>query len=1023
MTETVVDRWLEKWGYSDSSGIYRSSAEVAATHAYRPEIGELLNPLGKVRAAAVFDVDDVPAICFIADDGSLMSDQAALDRIRASVWNQNLISLVLVVGEREAFAIPVNAKDAGDRLRIGEANDAGPYSQRDVQSGAAFARHTEWFAPERRVDNDLLRNLHLTIDRLVTHGLTKLDAQYLMSQVLFISYLEHRDIVSPSYREEYGFETLRAFVDAKDRVGISKLLAQLKDDFNGDFLEPDSAGDWTRLQDESLETIGRFLAKTDIESDQQSLWAYDFSYIPVELISGIYESFLSEEKKKVGAYYTPRHLANLAVDQAFADSADILSERIFDGASGSGILLTTAYRRMLSYAEAKAGTGEPLDFAARNKILLGSIFGSDLSEAACRVTAFSLYLSMLEGLHPRDILDLQRNEKVKLPNLAEHNLKAGHREGDFFSDDNPHLRKGGFSLAISNPPWVEPAKGNTLLSDTWAAARGFKIPRRQVAGAFMLRVRDYLAPDGRACLILPVSVVAADTSRRFFRTWLEHYRLESLINFGDLRKILFSNAKQPCLVALVTPRPPDSAGRVPGGETFEYWVPKADTSFAFGRLTLHGSDRHTLHTQALRDKNELLTTYYWGNARDVALIANLRLHGTLDDMLGKAGPWKNRKGFHRKDASVPNPVSTKPLHKMRYLNAKRFHVTGPVLDSGLLDPFPVASTPTATKLPPELLEAFRGPKILFVDGMTSERTIRAAFTSEPCSFIHSLGMISGPVEDESLLRFTAAYLHSSLVQYLLLMTAYQVNFERERVTLTDVERLPFIHPEQHSNPKRANAIVKKVATITRRFERSQQEMLRENYDPRECDALILEYFGLSKEECARVHEVSDLIAPNLQPSSVGGLWSALQRAPDQELLRKYGRTLVSEFKQWTDARGGRGRVSVTINVNTDATCGPLGIVTIEPALRSAQPRTAADTARDDRAVKALLRRLADAGVMPMEVRENLYLATDALIEEGTRIHLVKPLVTRLWLRSEAYSDAARVVGFVLDRAAGETEPQ
>eukprot|EP00952_Eustigmatos_sp_NYUAD-ZCMA_P005572 24250-Eustigmatos_ZCMA.PRE.1 len=63
---------------------------------------------------------------------------------------------------------------------------------------------------------------------------------------------------------------------------------------------------------------------------QQSFWRYDFRFIPVELISGIYESFLAEDKRDVGAYYTPRHLAALAVDEAFAGSADILAERVLD---------------------------------------------------------------------------------------------------------------------------------------------------------------------------------------------------------------------------------------------------------------------------------------------------------------------------------------------------------------------------------------------------------------------------------------------------------------------------------------------------------------------------------------------------------------------------------------------------------------------------------------------------------------------------------------------------------------------
>src|SRR5690606_12956843 len=128
-------------------------------------------------------------------------------------------------------------------------------------------------------------------------------------------------------------------------------------------------------------------------------------------------------------------------DQAFASSTDILSETIYDGACGSGILLTTAYRRMLAYAEAKAK--KPLRFEDRRKLLVEHIFGSDLNASACRVTAFSLYLSMLEGLQPADIAELQENENVKLPPLGKENIKGG-AEGDFFSPDNPHAASGRF---------------------------------------------------------------------------------------------------------------------------------------------------------------------------------------------------------------------------------------------------------------------------------------------------------------------------------------------------------------------------------------------------------------------------------------------------------------------------------------------------------------------------------------------------------------------------------------------------
>ena len=164
------------------------------------------------------------------------------------------------------------------------------------------------------------------------------------------------------------------------------------------------------------------------------------------------------------------------------------------------------------------------------------------------------------------------------------------------------------------------------------------------------------------------------------------------------------------MVLTARPRPDVSIGQIPGEETFEYWVPKADISFAFGRLTLHGSDRNTLQTTALQQDQELLTTLFWGSERDVATITTLRLNGTLVDLIGRKGACPARKGFHRKDSSIDDPVSTKPLRNIPFLNAKQLIVDGPILDQSLLSSFP-EEIETAARLPDNLMAAFAGPKI------------------------------------------------------------------------------------------------------------------------------------------------------------------------------------------------------------------------------------------------------------------------------------------------------------------------
>ena len=54
-----------------------------------------------------------------------------------------------------------------------------------------------------------------------------------------------------------------------------------------------------------------------ISLDSLDFQVYDFAYIPIELLSSIYQQFLHIEGKgeKVGAYYTPEYLADYLVSE------------------------------------------------------------------------------------------------------------------------------------------------------------------------------------------------------------------------------------------------------------------------------------------------------------------------------------------------------------------------------------------------------------------------------------------------------------------------------------------------------------------------------------------------------------------------------------------------------------------------------------------------------------------------------------------------------------------------------------
>jgi hypothetical protein len=475
----------------------------------------------------------------------------------------------------------------------------------------------------------------------------------------------------------------------------------------------------------------------------------------------------------------------LAVDQAFATSPDPLSETVFDGACGSGILLTTAYRRMIALSEAREK--RQLSFAERGELLRRHIYGGDINFMACRVTAFSLYLSLLEGLDPADILEAQEREGVKLPSLDGANLHHG-KSADFFRQNHAFSGRR-FSLLISNPPWAEPEGANRTSADDWADRVNAPFVRRQIAGAYALRAVDFLAEGGRICLILPIGQFLGPSSASFVSHLLGAYRPRRLINFGDLQGLLFPTAENTCHVFIGELRREGAAPSIPFDETFDYCVPKADMSLALGRLPMQSADRHQLQTRSVSQDPQLLVTMMWGDANDLAIWTRLTARGTFADFW--KGPrehrrWVNRKGIHLNDKSR-DAVSSQPLRNKPFVPIAALSAGSPLLHQDLLKSWPDEQK-TVVGLNDGILSVFDGPRVLFPDGFSrQDHSVRAVYFDGPATFTHSIGVIAGKKEDAVLLQFAAVYLRSSLARYFLMMRGWKMLCERNGVHLSDVE--------------------------------------------------------------------------------------------------------------------------------------------------------------------------------------------------------------------------------------------
>ena len=1023
----LIEPWVAELGYDRVEGAFVRGSEAAVDmHPFAPELRAILTPDHGLAAQAVFCIDRVPTVCLV-DQQQLSSEptirQREMREFCERLWNQNLARVVLVADSVALEAWSVDNPNVKPQRYSDEQRDQArrAWSVSGLLGGEALRSRDGWFDPHKRVDKMLLDNILVLVDELSRSGLTPSAARRLVARLIFITYLEDRGIVSDIYRSRRQVRPLLDIVQEHDSTGLRKLVQHLRTDFNGDFLtSADSESGWENLSSDAYDWILKFLCKTTLRTGQTSFWRYDFSQIPIELIASIYETFLASKdagieqlpsekaKRKQGAYYTPRLLADWVVDLSL-QGRDILSEKIFDGACGSGMLLTAAFRRLIRAQEiqnACAGLPAEVDFEARRSLLLDHIYGGDIDEDACQLTAFSLYLALLSNLNPRDLEELRKGGR-QLPSLAT-NIRRG-PEGNFFSEESEAINRERYGLFLSNPPWRKLTLGEPAAEavESWQKRQDWPlphIPKRQIAAAFALGAADTVIPDGRVALILPVNLfVSGDPTQRSFRAHLlGRYRIEKIINFSDMRRLIFADAVHPFVVLIARARARDDRFKSIETETFEYWTPKTDISLAFGRLAVHGGDRADLAAGALIDDEAQLGIRYWGSEADIALLQKLRNRGRISDLTNEG--WIDTKGFHSKDEDRRRPKETwyqdvpEWMATSQFLHTDRLPRDVPFVPQAALGSFPFKRIAR-----PRPKRVFKGPRVLWPDGAHPIDGVKAAYAETFFTHQHSLAVLSAPNTAEARLtaRFLTAYLRSPMGMWLLLLLSSSVASERPKLHVREAMDWPFWTIERHPEPERARAVMEEVDRLLASTEESHELLQAHVWAQTQpaVSALVYSYFGLTPDEIALIEELASLAGPALQPTSLRyqALMKPLRRAPSSDLMGSYAETLAETLREWRDATGGTGEIQTAIWTGRSV---PIGA-----AVLSLNGASDGDLFGDDAMIETLSETLRRTTGLPAET---LMTIPDLALFEGSRIFLIKPMISRFWLQHRAIEDANRL---------------
>ena len=473
-------------------------------------------------------------------------DEKEIQSYHRIYWNSNDMPISILVFKNEIRIYNNFTYDSEKALLYSSnTNSKSKFKLKDF-SIEAIATNTFWgnlnsvIKESERVDKSLLNNLEATIDKIHKNtNCNKIDTFNFITQCILIKYLEDRKILVNSTFSKFNSTDLTDMLSKKNTNLIIQLFDYFKDKFNSDFF--DITDNDILSHDDALEIIFDFFSATDIESGQLALFPYDFSIIPIELISSIYENFFDiavskkeheKERKLTGSFYTPYFLANFIVEREIdLTNQNYRNIKILDPACGSGVFLVSAFKKIVKFYK---DNNFELNATVLNKIIKNQIFGVDKNLQALKITEFSLYIALLDCLDPKDI----EVNQFRLPNLITKTLC----HSSYFEDNC--LKNMLFDIVIGNPPWYS-IDGDHV---TYCQNNDYYISDKQLAQAFVYRAKDFIRKNGTICFILPNSIFCNTNSCGFRNQILKKTTIEEVLNLSSIRKELFANASFPCSI-------------------------------------------------------------------------------------------------------------------------------------------------------------------------------------------------------------------------------------------------------------------------------------------------------------------------------------------------------------------------------------------------------------------------------------------------------------------------------------------
>lgn len=977
-----------------------------------PHANAIRTAFEDLNASAVFCVQDVPTVVIVVFN---VYDREHVISLHRALWNQGLATLLLVIcGDTiRTFSLArrphTDDQLFDDRCLVHELDAVAEglavknliYS---AESGRLWEHNS--FKPSERIDQVLLSNLSVSHRALCRSGLSTDAAQALLIQTMFIAYLEDRGFVTPEHIKSASVGASEEFIEileSNDSRALYRLFARLRSRFNGDlFVAPcsfDSNESPSHVTPAHLQTLSRFRKGNEEMINgggQLRFWGYDFRYIPIELISAVYDHFLGvresglqdprrSERRLRGAYYTPMFLADTVISSVWDTLPESTKEKdwvVLDPACGSGMFLVRSFQL---FCEHWRHTHRSRTIPWENLLtILYRLHGWDLDAAAVRIAVFSLYIALLQEV----------GTLGTLPKLWNRTL----RTKDFFEASYDTLRA---DVIIGNPPWSS-RRDTSQSAVRWCDKHQRPMPGKEIAWAFVWKSLQHLRKRGVVGLLLPAMGFLHNHGLNAVRArnqLIRDARIHRIVNFSDMRFQLFEGAVHSAALVIF-----GHAAAAAPGYRFDYLVPKADWNLKIRRaITLSSVDRRTISSRHAVEDASVFKRLLWMTDPESKLFGYLAALPKLGDLVNKYRDvyrriesfdtkWvigcgfkpANRDRLSEEDYQYQD---SKMVASTPYLPIQEFRALAQACEH-LHQPF--ASSKVHGK---GFERGFIGPRVLVPRGIrTTMRRLQASFLEEPLSFQHIILSISVPEHDVNRAKLLTALLNSKLLFWFAFHGTASFGSNRPEIQQAELLRLPFpsLHDVQHDGSEAAaTALVSLIDEAERAklaFEPPEDRLFKE------IDSNCYRYFGLGKEEIALVEDTVEHVIQCTQPHSGSSLY--LCKEADRADRLAYATTLVHSMSQWLDSDD--DAISVVIEARNE----DLALLHLRLVQRSSGTQY---QEHDNLTIGTALRRLHEHMEVPLP--GNFQLVPDFRLFAGKSLYLVKPLQRRYWLKSAAIADA------------------